>query len=605
MRLTLGEMLYQLRTERNIDVKQLCDGLCDETVLSRARKEKRAMDTLLFECIAGRMGVTSEEFTLMLTEDEYRYRQWQEQVYVTIEEAKWEDLKELLDIDVKGIVWINEKLQKQFYYYAKSIYLGAQGRYEEAYEKVKYAIERTVVSENLQDRGIYLNTLELHMLLLSLYYGVKSKALGDANAKELFYYLERYVYDGILDIDEKARIYPKLVCTGFHCLNEQIPETEQKNLCEKAIDLLRTNKTFHDITELLRWYIPLLEKSNSEEVGFYKKQYEVFCDLLQSESIDIGFRPEVLVVPKPKVYMTHEYLSSKRQEKGITQEKVSEGICATETYSRVERGKRAPSRKNFKALAERLDISWALYRGEIVSDNFKAYELRSLQRMAAIEGDDEKSLFLVQELENILDMNIVENYQYVKCQEYVMCYRLGEIQLEDACEKLKELLFMTQKMKIDTTRLVYYSQTEMEIAAHLAQLYRRCGKYQEGIELIETIAKQMKHSRLSYEDQWHGFSLLFRVLASLYFAIGEYDRAIQISRYVKKNMFKRRDGANLPVVFDEIADNLEHKGEQYSEEYKKLYRYTYYVADFYKIQEAIDFIKKYYNEKFDLDIKWY
>ena len=115
----------------------------------------------------------------------------------------------------------------------------------------------------------------------------------------------------------------------------------------------------------------------------------------------------------------------------------------------------------------------------------------------------------------------------------------------------------------------------------------------------------MAHSRLSYEDQWHGFSLLFRVLSSLYFAIGEYDKSIQIAEYVKHNMFKRREGANLPVVFDEIADNLEHKGEQYSGEYKKLYRYTYYVADFYGIQDAIDFAKKYYEEKFNSDMKWY
>lgn len=604
MQLTLGETLYRLRIERNIAAKQICQGVCDEATLSRARDEARAMDALLFECIAGRMGATSEEFTLMVTENEYNYRQWQEEVYVAIEEEKWDDLKQLLEVDIKGTAWINEKLQKQFYHYAKGIYLGALEQYTEAYEELCLAKEKTILNEYLQ-KNIYLNTLELHILILRMFYGVKSKRIDAPKAIQMFQYLEKYIYDGVLDINEKAKIYPKLVCIGLQCLSEFISEIEKKKLCENAICLLRKDKTFHDITELIRLYIPLLEISNSEDVGFYKKQYEVFSDLLQSEDMSIDFRPAVLGVRKPKVYMIHEYLSSKRQEKGFTQEVLSEGICEPETYSRVEGGKRAPSRKNFKALAERLDISWALYRGEIVCEDFKAYELRRLQRMAAIEGDWKKSLVFVRELENILDMSIIENYQYVKCQEYVMCYQLGDMKLEEASVKLKEILQMTQKMNVDVSRLVYYSQTEMEIVAHLAQLYRRCGKYKEGIELIETIVKQMEHSSLSYEDQWNGFSLLFRVLASLYFAIGEYDIAIQISEYVKRNMLRRKEGANLPEVLDEIADNLEHKGEQYSQMYKKLYRYTYYVADFYGIQEAIDFVKKYYEEKFELDMSWY
>lgn len=605
MQLTLGETLYRLRIERNIAAKQICEGLCDEAILSRARDEARAMDALLFEFIVGRMGATSEEFTLMLTETEYSYRQWQERVYDAIEAANWSELEELLKINIKGKTWINEKLQKQFYHYAKAIYLGAVERYAEAYEELRFAQEKTILKKSLQEKNTYLNTMELHILILFVFYGMKSQCMDAVKVYERFQYIEEYIYDGILDINEKARIYPKLVCIGLHCLSELITETEQMKLCEKAIYLLRENKTFHDITELLYLYIPLLEKSNSEKLGFYKKQYEVFCDLLQSENMDIGFRPEVFGTRKPKVYMIHEYLSSKRKEKGFTQETLSDGICEPETYSRVEGGKRAPSRKNFKALAERLDITWALYRGELVCEDFKAYELRRLQRIANIEGDTEKSLSYVVELEGILDMSIVENYQYVKCQEYVIRYRLGEISIEEASEKLKEILFMTQKMDVDTSRLVYYSQTEMEIVAHLAQLYRRCGKHKEGIDLIEIIAKQMEHSRLSYEDQWNGFSFLFRVLSGLYFAIGEYDKSIQIAEYVKHNMFKRREGANLPVVFDEIADNLEHKGKQYSEEYKKLYRYTYYVADFYGNQDIIGFAKKYYEENFDVSIKWY
>lgn len=605
MQLTLGETVYRLRTERGIEAKQISEGLCDEATLSRARDDARAMDSLLFESIVGRMGATSEEFTLMLTQEEYDYRQWKDLVYEAIEKASWDELRTLLDSDIKEKAWINEKIQKQFYHYAKGIYLGSQKQYIGAFEELKIAEKCTILRDIVQEKKTYLNTTELHILFLAWFYGVKGNVINTDSAKIVFEHLETFIHEGILDINEKAKAYPKLICIGLHCLGSKLKEEEQLKLCQKAVNVLRENKSFHDITELLRIYIPLLEKSGSEELAFYKKQYEVFYDLLESEGIDTSFRPEVQGVRKPKVYLIHEYLSSKRQQKGLTQESLSEGICEPETYSRVERGKRAPSRKNFKALAERLDISWALYRGEIVSDDFKVYELRRKQRYASIEGNWKDSLVLTNELEQCLDMTIVENYQYVKCHEYVIRSRMRDIDIDEVCVKLQELLSMTQRMDGDVSKLVYYSQIDMEIIAYLAQVYGMQGRHMEGIQLIETVVKQMQHSRLRYEDQWNGFSILFRTLASLYFAVGKYDISVQISEYVKRNIISRRDGVNLPQVLDEIADGLEHTSIEYSEEYKKLYRYTYYAADLFAIEKVTSFAKKYYEDNFDSIISWY
>ena len=294
-----------------------------------------------------------------------------------------------------------------------------------------------------------------------------------------------------------------------------------------------------------------------------------------------------------------------RGKKGFTQEMVREDICAPETYSRLERGERAPSRKNFKELTKKLDINWVQFRGEIVSTDLEAYRLRRAERRASMEGHWKKSLDYIHKLERCLDMSITENYQYVRMSECSIQVRMKEITIEDACERLIELLSMTCKFDTDTSHLVYYSQTEMEIIAYLAEFYNKQGNPQVGMELIEKVIMQMSYSKLDYEDQWNGFSLLFRILARLYFVVGEYNVSIKISQYVKHVMMKRRNGGNLPVVLDEIADGLEHKGEQYSEEYKKLYRYTYYVADFCKIERITPYAKHYYENNFEPNIKWY
>ncbi len=48
-----------------------------------------------------------------------------------------------------------------------------------------------------------------------------------------------------------------------------------------------------------------------------------------------------------------QYLTTERKKINYTQEKISEGICSVESYSRIENG-RKPSRKNYKALAEKI-----------------------------------------------------------------------------------------------------------------------------------------------------------------------------------------------------------------------------------------------------------
>lgn len=605
-KITYGELLYRFRIEKGLEAQEICEGLCSTSAMSFFEKEMRVPDTLLFERLVQRMGISPEEFSIMVNKEEYEYYTWRGNVYEAIENANLERLGELLCSRDKTKKYCNQVLENQFFLYADAIYNGMKNEYTEAIRLLGDAAKQTMPAMfELLKRNSLLSSLEIHILMLYIYYGVISKKLEIEEGKKLFVILEYYIYEGKIDLSEKARYYSKLICIGLHLFQGCFKEREQMQFCKKAIDILRENHSFHDITELLHFYIPLLEKRESRETGFYKKQYEVFSELLKSEDLDISFHPEYLNRSKSKIYILNEYFEIKRKEKGVTQEKLSAGICAPETYSRIETGKQTPSRKNVEVLVEELEIDWCFYRGELDTCELKAYELRTLQRAADIEGRRYDSLDILDDLEECLDMESVANYQYITLCRSITKYRLGLLGVEETRKILEELLCLTQKKKKDILPLAYYSQTELEIVAHLAQLLRGQGKYKEGIELCETIIKQMENSRLSYEEQWNGFSFLFRVLGNLYFAIGEYENSMRIANYVKHISIKRRDGASLAGRLDAIADNLEHMGEQFSEEYKKLYRYTYYVADFFKIEKIIDFAKKYYEDNFDKEIVWY
>lgn len=603
---TFGRLLIRFRKERQLKVLEICEGLCNEMLYKSFEKEKNIPDILLFERFLERMGVSPEKISWMVNEEEYAYHIWQEQVCEAIEDEKWEELEKFLHSEVYTKHYCNEKLEKQFYLYADAIRKGIQKDYAKAVELLEEAARLTMPEMfALLEKNVLLSTLELHILMLYLYYGMRGKVLEAEEGEKQFYLLERHIYHGKTDIHEKAKCYPKLICIGLHLFQNSWKEREQIQLCQKAIDMLRKNYSFHDITELLRLYLPLLEQRKSRKYGFYKKQYEVFCDLLQEEGFSIVFQPECLNRSKRKLYILNEYLLAKRLEKGMTQENLSDGICAPETYSRIETGTRTPKPRNMRALAEKLEIGWCYYRGELDTCDIKAFELRTKQRLADIEGRRYDSLDLLEDLETCLDMDSVVNYQYITLSRCVTRYRLRKLTPEDTCDILEKLLRLTQPMDMDTSRMVYYSQTELEIVGHWAAVLRGCGKYQEGIRLCETVIQQMQHSKVGFEQQWNGFSLVFRVLSGLYFAIGEYETSVNIAKYVKHIEIKRKEADGISEILDAIADNLEHMGEQYSEEYQKLYRYTYYTADFFGIEKIIAFGKKYYEEKFDSEIIWY
>ena len=604
---TYAELLRRSRMKNGMSLKEVCGGICNTTTLANYENGERVPDIFLFGYFMERMGEASENFALMVTEAEYKYYTWKENVLDSIEQKAWDKLEQLLQQNIAIENLKNERIQKQFYYYAKGIFKAEKEKnYIETTECFKLAIEQTIPNMfGIEQEETVFGTMELHMIVVYLYYGILGNVLEKEKGEQLFYILERYIDKKRMAKNEKSKIYPKLICVGCYVLKDRIGKKEQTLLCEKAIGLLRKAKTFYDITELLQIYIGLLREKEDETLVFYQKQYEVFVDLLKRGNAETEFRVELCYARVPKLYILHEYLSSKRLEKKWTKEKASEGICEPENYSKIERGKQLPKTKKMELLAEKLDINWCYYRGELDTDNLEAYHLRRKHRIAELEGRFEDDLKALQDLERILDMKIPVNYQYVKGCECLVKYRMGQITAEEAYTKTKKILDLTMTLDLQNQNLVYYSQTELELITQMSEFLRKQEKSEDGIWLLESVLKQMIRGTVSLECQWNGVSYALRVLSGLYFSIGKHEQSNCIMEYVLKRNIKLREAGNLPSILDAIADNLEHIGEQYSKEYKKLYCQTYYMADFFEFDNIKPLAKRYYEENFDGNIKWY
>lgn len=601
----MGKLIKEVRKEKHITLEALAWGLCTDSMLSYFEKGKRRLDNLMLHRVFDRIGIEADEFALMVDEEEYAYHEWKEQALDAVEEKDWDRLEVLLaDKEVALHTAYNEKLQYQIYYKLKGIWQAEKkhnGKAAAGY--LKKAISLTMPDVFTADWDkLCMGEQELHLLMLYLYYATKVNWLELSKQVKLYNKLEDYISERRMESKKMAKLYPKLVCIWLHIGN--VSSIEKKILCEKAIQLLQETRRLHDITEILRLYVEVLEEKQDEKITYYQKHLENFSDIFQEAGIDDAFRPEVLAGRREKLFLITEYLVSERMRKGMTQQEVSENICEPETYSRIETGKHAPVKRNMYELAERLGIPWCYYRGELELDSLKAYRMSQEARKLLNRGLREEALLILNKMRSYLDMESNVNVQCVEFQETIAKHGLGMIDAEYAYQKCDNLIKIASFLPVEE-KFRYYSQVELEMMGYMGRILYVQRKYKEGIFLLERVIKNQKCSRVAWKFQWHGIDYVLRILSSLYFGIGNYSNAIQVDQYVHNINMRLYEAISLAERLDAIADNYEHMGKQYSEKYIKLYRQTYYVADFFSAKDILPFAKKYYEENFDREIKWY
>ena len=602
-----GELLRRYRTEKRISSKNFCKGICAATVITNYESGERSIDTLLLERFLERMGIVPSGFALMLSDEEYIYYIWRDECYEAVERADWEKLETLLTEREGALIPGNDKVQEQFYGYMKAILLAEKyGKYKEAGELLFDAAHKTIPDiSKIRESKVYLGEVELQIVVLYLYYGLRGKLIAEEYADRLFQELTEYcgrkhVEDGI-----RVKNYMRIVCIWMKYGASEMPDEQKMQLCENALKLLRGYYYFFDVIEILEIYIPLLKKNKHPKMAFYSKQYEVFLEVFKYAGIEYTFRPENIGMNSSMVYLISEYLRYKRKEMRLTQEKVSEGICEPETYSRLETGVRSPSRAKREALIERLQIGWHCYRGDLDTDNRTVHLLQRKEDIAVVKNQWETCVELLKKMEDLLDMSKPVNLQYIRAREVLVKYRLGIIHAQEAYEQELECLQLTTRLDLNADKMVYYSKTELECIAYMGQFLKDMQRYTEAVELLETVLTQMSKSKVDLKFHWFGINFVMRVLSEVYFALGNYQKDYDINYQVYKEAIHFCNGGNLPEMLDCMADDLEHMDIQYKSEYEKLYRMSYYIADFFNIQNMKDLMKEYYETNFAPEYQWY
>lgn len=542
-----GEYISKLRKEKAFSLEQLSDGLCAISMLSRFERGEREPDKLLQNRFLTRLGVVPENYENFLYYEDYCRWEKRQGILHYILEENMEEAKALLE-DYRKEYKMREALEQQFYL----AMLAQIRRYEgadfcELEVLFEQALQLTVPEINTRSfRNRVLSLEELNLLLEYRYCGRQGVSLKFYS--NLLEYIERMEQTVLA----KAKIFPKTVHYYYLTWKESdnnTPEDVEQLLvlCDKAIEVLRDANRMFYLWELFCMREELVqklpEKKKAEEkmqkryleCNGWKKTLE---ELYEEYGITFAMYEYCYLYVESENYCIDDVIRIRRKMLGMSQEKLSLGICDSRTVSRLERHIRKPQKEIVQQLFERLNLSAELCRTELVTDSREAIERYRELKLAVDNHEYRNAEKLIYFLEKELSLENLSNRQAIERNKLLNQISEGVISKEEYVNRVKSVLeYTVSYSNVVMNGEQYLTNEEIacieNITLELDWSFREMGECVNVLEGIFGMTKYLCNCIKMYE-------FIMLAVSSHLGNNGEYDHSNKIKKKIIKLALQNR-----------------------------------------------------------------
>ncbi|MDF2869123.1 MAG: hypothetical protein K0R05_698 [Anaerocolumna sp.] len=605
---SIGRFIHILRTRNNISQGRLSKGLCSIATLSRIELGERIPDKFLLDALFQRLGKSPDKFEVLLAEKDYFLYEQRKEIekalfykdYVRAEALllEYQDKKEC-----KG------NQHEQFVLKVNGI-LDYEHRndIDQALEKFLSALKCTLPNWKYGElRGQLLSLEEIDLfLLISMSYAKKNKTYDViVRLKELIEYID----NGYTDEEEKVKVYPKAAYLLVKFYLKRGNYLSAEDLCEKAIDILTSNGVIVGLADLLLLYVEILNK-NGKEVKEKKIRWQLASLLKVYEEYDIKllFLSDTAIIVKNiqnDIYLMGELIKANRVKVKISQENLSSDICAAESLSRIESGKRAPRNKNYEAIADRLGIAKDIYNSTIDAETYDILETkRDIDRLL-FGHQVENAWTSYMRLKKLLPENTNENKQYLSYLEAILHYQAKKIGAKTALKKMEKALGYTlTNYKDKSVYSCILSRQEAFIINQIAILTFDTGQKKQAIDILLSVSQSYENSKIDLKYHSVQYLLILQNL-SMYLeeddqldeAIKICDKAIKLALKCAKGNFLSRFITNKSFTLERI--DMENQTELHEETCRLYYQQAYSLSELMKDSSTHSIVGEYYKLKYN------
>jgi transcriptional regulator with XRE-family HTH domain len=496
MGLNIGRLLYGIRTKYEMNVKDICRGICSPSSYCMYENGEIVPDILLVNMFLDRMGFGILGLTAYISEKEVVYFKWKESTRACIRNENYKKLVMLLEHMPTGNVSLNKKIREQYAWFIKGIVAEKDTadlkKATECYEKTLECTCGFLIKSQKIEGTFSVREIHIYAIYLNLLCKVNPKEKEEVISR--FYQLMQYVNVHYVEEQQKVRIYPLLVCLWGNLVIEGKDTEGSFEIFEKTLELLRKQKSLYCLLEIMRLHILVGLK---EKRDMSKEQEDI--KILQSFFEEFGYRAQsqIYVPQANEIMLEHvgQYLSTERKKVNFTQEKISDGICSVESYSRIENG-RKPTRNNYKALTEKIGTENRYYIELVNTGNIDALLLRREISYELFMEKNERLPELLEELKTVLgEKEVAKNRQYLEFVQVSIEENTGRKTWNQCCDMFRNILSYTMNEKEIGKKRHVYTMLEINLIDHISVCMAKDGKSEEAMHLIKAFLDDMDYMK--------------------------------------------------------------------------------------------------------------
>lgn len=496
MGLDIGRLLYGIRTKYQISVNDICRGICGVSTYCMYENDEMIPDILSVNIFLDRMGFGILGLTAYISEKEVVYFKWKESTRACIRNENYKKLVMLLEHMPTGNVSLNKKIREQYAWFIKGIVAEKDTadlkKATECYEKALECTCGFLIKSQKIEGTFSVREIHIYAICLNLLCKVNPKEKEEVISR--FYQLMQYVNVHYVEEQQKVRIYPLLVCLWGNLVIEGKDTEGSFEIFEKTLELLRKQKSLYCLLEIMRLHILVGLK---EKRDMSKEQEDI--KILQSFFEEFGYQAQsqIYVPQANEIMLEHvgQYLSTERKKVNYTQEKISDGICSVESYSRIENG-RKPTRNNYKALTEKIGTENRYYIELVNTGNIDALLLRREISYELFMEKNERLPELLEELKTVLgEKEVAKNRQYLEFVQVSIEENTGRKTWNQCCDMFRNILSYTMNEKEIGKKRHVYTMLEINLIDHISVCMAKDGKSEEAMHLIKAFLDDMDYMK--------------------------------------------------------------------------------------------------------------
>ncbi len=597
----LGIMLFEEREKMGVKQRNIADGIISIPELCRVERGELEIDYFTLQALFERLGKSIDKLELAVSSIEYDSIAYRIKIEHSMARWDYQELQKLI-ADYSGYNNKKRPIHKQYVIALEAVLCFIK---EQDYAACLHKMEQALVCTQDRDwkQKIWnvrcLCNQEVRIILVIAYCQWKLGNTDGLTGK--LEKLVRYIIYHYTDTEEQVKVYPHCAWLLGQIYLEENKIEEAYAICRKGKESLVENGSISPLWEILELEKNCLERlgKEAEQIQCRKYQealsflYEVTNTSLESNMIvnfiKSSFQGEFII--------TNELVRDLREANRFSQEFLCENICAQETLSKIENGKRSPNKKNLYKLLKKMGLERENYYGFIEADKYELYEKVREYNRCFSKGQLKEARNLLDKIEKELDMTRPVNKQYIGMGYIFEQASQNKISRKDANKQLKEMLYLTMPpMKSD--KLIYRMpfRTEYTIWNHIAVNLRKDGKIEDALHIYEALIKCYKRSKI--DMRFHavpGMSLYINYAGFLE-AHNELQKAEDIGKEGLSHCLKCCRGDVAGTILANLSLIYEKKGLPVLEE--TYLRHGYYLSYLYGRNNNLEILQKAYQDKF-------